>query len=112
MSINHDDLVARRNSEYGEAYQVTDRWIKENLGLLAASPSPFSLIMVQNKLTRALATPMNPDHYDDIIGYTKLLIIELEKAKAIQLEKQRILTALGNPFQGITNVSDGFEMAI
>ena len=79
MRVNHDELVKARNSEYGEAYAITDRWIKENLEALAASPSPFSLIMIQNKLTRALATPEKFDHYDDIIGYAKLLIIALER---------------------------------
>lgn len=94
MATNHDDLVATRNAEYGEAYQITDQWIKQNLERLAVSPSPFSLIMIHNKLTRALATPMKADHYDDIIGYTKLLLRELEADNKRQEEKERILDSM------------------
>lgn len=81
MTTNHDDLIAKRSEEYGEAYQITDRWIKENLQALSASPSPFSLILIHNKLTRALTSPRKQDHYDDIIGYAKLLLRELEGAR-------------------------------
>lgn len=93
-ATNHDDLVATRNEEYGEAYQVTDQWIKDHLKELAASPSPFSLIMIQNKVTRALASPDKQDHYDDIIGYAKLLLRELETLKERKEKRERLLDSM------------------
>lgn len=111
MTTNHDDLVNARNAEYGEAYQITDRWIKENLEALAASPSPFSLIMIQNKLTRALASPMKQDTYDDIIGYTKLLLRELESINARKEEKERILDSMSD-FPSSVLVGGSFSQPI
>lgn len=68
----HEQLLQERGSEYGDSWQQTDRWIKAHLDQLAAAPSPFTLIMLHNKLARALTSPTKEDHYDDIIGYAKL----------------------------------------
>lgn len=71
-ATDHDQLLKQRGAEYGESWRMTDRWIQENTELLAAAPSPFTLIMMHNKLMRALTSPSKEDHYDDIIGYAKL----------------------------------------
>lgn len=83
--IDHNDLLLLRKKEYGETFQIVDRWIRENIVAIAASPSPYSLIMIYAKLTRALTSPNKQDHYDDIIGYTKLLLSELDAANKVQL---------------------------
>lgn len=74
----HEELLTERGTEYGDAYAQTDKWVKEHLKELAASPSPLGLIMVHFKLTRALATPNRRDHYDDLIGYAKLILRQLD----------------------------------
>ena len=94
--LDHNDLLASRKAEYGETFQIVDRWIRENFGAIAASPSPYSLIMIYAKLTRALTSPNKQDHYDDIIGYTKLLLQELERANTRIEAKERILDSLSD----------------
>lgn len=75
---SHDQLIAERNEQYGGAWATTGRWISENSGEIAKTGSrAFALIMIHNKLTRALASPDNRDHYDDIIGYAKLILSTL-----------------------------------
>jgi len=91
MIQDHELLLKMRAEEYGETYQIVDRWIRENIGLLAASPSPYSLIMIYAKLTRSLTSPNKQDHYDDIIGYTKLLLGELEAAEQRKAARERTL---------------------
>lgn len=74
----HDALVAERNAQYNNAWRTTGLWIAKNHEALAAAGSmAFCLVMIQNKVERALATPENRDHYDDIIGYAKLVLKEL-----------------------------------
>jgi hypothetical protein len=93
---NHDDLVESRKADYGETFQIVDRWIRENFGAIAASPSPYSLIMIYAKLTRALTSPNKQDHYDDIIGYTKLLLRELEAAEEKKEAHERLLDSMSD----------------
>lgn len=75
----HEDLLAQRGAEYGDAYARTDEWVRQNLERLAASPSPLGLIMIHFKLERALCTPTKRDHYDDLIGYAKLVLRALDR---------------------------------
>lgn len=82
--MQHDDLLEERKAEYGAAYAITDKWITENHEALAMSLSPFSLILIHNKITRALVSPNNRDHYDDIIGYAKLLLQEWEDKQPLK----------------------------
>ena len=76
----HDKLLEERGAEYGNSYLKTDEWVRQNLAALAASPSPLGLIMMHFKLERALCTPSKRDHYDDLIGYAKLVLQSLEHA--------------------------------
>lgn len=84
----HEALIEERGKEYGDTITPTDRWIKEHLKELGEATSPFTMIMMFNKLQRALTSPNKVDHYDDIIGYSKLAL------KRIQAEA--IVSASGN----------------
>lgn len=86
----HTALVEERGAEYGESWQLTDQWIKEHAGELGAAPSPFTMILIHNKLMRALTTPTKRDHYDDIIGYAKLALRALDQ---LQTEIDALPTA-------------------
>lgn len=78
--INHDELVEQRGQLYGESWAMTSEWICENADLLKnAGPSAFPLVMMHNKIMRALTSPGQKDHYDDIIGYAKLALRRFEQ---------------------------------
>ena len=77
----HEELLAERGAEYGDSYARTDEWVRKNLSRLAASPSPLGLIMMHFNLERALQTPNNRDHYDDLIGYAKLALREIDRQR-------------------------------
>lgn len=77
----HEKLLKERGAEYGDSYARTDEWVRQNLAALAASPSPLGLIMMHFKLQRALCTPAKRDHYDDLIGYAKLVLRTLDQQR-------------------------------
>lgn len=79
MSEEISKLVEERNKAYGEAWKATSLWIGENVDRLAATGDlAFPLIMIHNKLTRALASPGHLDHYRDIQGYAQLILDHLK----------------------------------
>ncbi len=84
------EIISDRDEDYGAAWKTTG----EILAFLLAKPtqSPalfktpygFNWIMILNKLNRALASPENPDHWLDIVGYATLVFEELEANDAIE----------------------------
>lgn len=91
----HEQLIVKRGEEYGDTITPTDLWIKEHIKELAAAPSPFTLIMIYNKLHRALTSPNKQDHYDDVCGYAKLALKRLrgESIAPSQSLDEKVLTA-------------------
>ena len=74
-------LLAER-SEYGEAWALTSRWIQSHILKLArVGDYAFLLIMIVNKVHRALSNPNNIDHWYDIQGYAQLGIDEVLKQR-------------------------------
>lgn len=81
--VDHDALVKERGSEYGESWRMTSQWIVENAALLAqAGDAAFPMVMMHNKLARALTSPLKQDHWDDMIGYAKLALQAIERRPA------------------------------
>jgi 6-pyruvoyltetrahydropterin/6-carboxytetrahydropterin synthase len=66
-------LMHDRNEMYGDAWLVTGRWIHEHTDELnRVGDIAFCIILVHNKLTRALKSPYFVDHYNDAQGYLRL----------------------------------------
>ncbi len=103
----HERLIQERGAEYGESYAVTDRWIKENLDYLSQAPNAFVLIMLHNKLTRALTSPSKQDHYDDIIGYAKLALRTLKESKRQQPAIHWVID--NDELEQLQTLKDGIE---
>ncbi len=75
---NHDNLISERGAEYGESWRETGRFLAEHHEEIAAmGENSFAYVMMHNKLMRALRSPGNKDHYDDLIGYAKLVLSNL-----------------------------------
>lgn len=74
-----------RGLEYGAAWRLTGRTLNEliettKVGLLPLLGSPylFNWIMILNKLHRALMSPENRDHWEDIAGYALLVVKDID----------------------------------
>ncbi len=81
------ELLQQRKVEYGPSWWITGTLLtpirKELEELLHVFPEAwFPWIIIWNKLTRALASPKNPDHWRDIAGYATLVLQFLEKEEA------------------------------
>jgi len=73
--VDHDALIKQRGAQYGGSWRATAQWICEHAEELALTgDAAFAIVMIHNKLMRALASPGDRDHYDDIIGYAKLIL--------------------------------------
>jgi hypothetical protein len=71
----HDVLISERNQQYANAWRKTGLWVAKNAEFLRSKGDiSFCIIMLHNKLARAEGSPRNPDHYDDVIGYAKLIL--------------------------------------
>ncbi len=69
------ELIHSRDSKYQGAWWKTGVWIQQNIrGIQTTGYRSYNLIMIQNKMQRALASPLNPDHYNDIMGYAYLAL--------------------------------------
>lgn len=85
------EIIKERDEAYGASWKTTG----EILAFLLAKPgqnpplfqTPYSFnwIMILNKLTRALASPENPDHWLDIAGYATLVYEEVKNAAEEEL---------------------------
>lgn len=90
MPVNHDDLVEQRGTEYGDSWVQTSTWINEHAQELgAAGVAAFPMVMIHNKLARALTSPENRDHFDDIIGYCKLALRGFEARSSWSVREGR-----------------------
>lgn len=70
-----DALVEQRNTEYQDAWRTTGEWIAAHADALAKlGGASFCVIMIHNKAVRAQASPNNPDHMMDLLGYLELLV--------------------------------------
>jgi len=66
-------IMVDREEAYKDAWRITGQWIKAHTSALnSVGDISFCIIMVYNKLTRALASPTFRDHYDDAMGYIHL----------------------------------------
>lgn len=73
-------ILRERGSVYGDAWKHTGIVLNDlggSLDELLRGPYAFAWIMIQNKLTRALRTPNDPDHWKDIAGYATLVYNDL-----------------------------------
>lgn len=70
-------LLEERQAMYGDAWRTTSHVARE----LRAGESPlgqstlymYAWMTILSKLIRALASPENVDHWDDIQGYARLV---------------------------------------
>jgi hypothetical protein len=71
-----------RGIEYGAAWKLTGKVLKEvtKIGRLPILSTPyfFNWIMILNKLHRALMSPENKDHWEDIAGYALLVVKDID----------------------------------
>lgn len=81
-------LTLERQPEYQYAWAITGEvvahpYIKKNLDfILYGCPRLyFPWIQILNKLIRALTSPTNVDHWEDIIGYATLARDHLTKVE-------------------------------
>ncbi|CUU91904.1 hypothetical protein [Campylobacter hyointestinalis] len=85
--MNIDEVLKDRSKTHGDYKQVSKLTI-EFLSILISSPNweflsdtqKTGLIMVLHKITRILCGNKNEiDHYKDILGYTKLMLLNIEQ---------------------------------
>lgn len=67
-----DALLSNRGMAYGDAWKDTGIWISSRGGDFEGLEEAFGIIMIYNKMCRALRSPDKADHYNDAIGYLKL----------------------------------------
>ncbi len=78
------EIVEERDDAYGAAWKTSGEILAFLLPPnkvkfpLFNTHFVFSWIMILNKLTRALVTPNNPDHWLDIAGYATLVYEEVK----------------------------------
>ena len=79
-----NNIIDERNEAYGDAWMhhgiVTKFLAPQVMELLTRFPQYyFAWTMILNKLIRALTTPLNEDHWVDIIGYAELVLRDIRK---------------------------------
>ena len=82
------ELLDEREAQYGQAWETTGvilGGLRVDLYKMIHSSSwlSFNWIMILNKLTRALKTPNDKDHWRDIIGYAQLVLNRLEEEEDV-----------------------------
>jgi hypothetical protein len=85
MAFDPRQLIDNRQATHGDAWRMFGVVFNAfDTDLVATTfrryPSMvFSWLMILNKLVRALYSPMEADHWKDIIGYATLWLDTLEK---------------------------------
>lgn len=80
-------IPEERENRYGNAWLLTNeavRLIPSDVQSRAQDAGLFSVLhMIIMKAIRAFFSPLDRDHYEDIIGYARLAIGHLEKAPPV-----------------------------
>lgn len=80
-----EELIAHRTKEYGDAWLFVGMVLRSFADTIytsrLATQSPFmhNWILILSKLMRALHSPHNRDHWDDISGYAMLVSMHIKE---------------------------------
>jgi len=79
-------IIDERNDVYGEAWSLHGIMLSacssRLMDLLITQPKYFfAWNLIFNKLIRALATPLDEDHWIDIQGYAELVLQDIRRGK-------------------------------
>jgi len=87
-----DELIQSRDAEYGSAWKLAG----DILGtfhksiyrstLFTETTYGHNWVLILSKLIRALSSPYNRDHWQDIQGYAKLVTDDLTETSALTIE--------------------------
>jgi len=78
VTTQTENLLNNREKTYGKSWYITGiilgvLKIGDTVLAQACPEYLFSWILILNKLIRALTSPFDEDHWDDIIGYATLV---------------------------------------
>jgi hypothetical protein len=75
--MNVDQLLKKREAEYGTAWITAGVWLNSKAvrdsNLFQESIFIHNFVLILSKLARALHSPYNVDHWQDIAGYATLV---------------------------------------
>jgi len=75
-----EQLIENRQSQYNDAWLYTGSVMQtfndvlHQSNLFTRSPFAHNWVLILSKLFRALHSPYNVDHWQDIMGYCKLIV--------------------------------------
>lgn len=82
---NVRELLNERKTEYHNAWYVAGsvlHMFNDDIytsNLFSTTPYGHNWVVILSKMFRALHTPNNTDHWQDIIGYCQLILDDLEQ---------------------------------
>jgi hypothetical protein len=82
--MDTQNLLNERRQEYGQAWVVAGMIMQAFnevifiSNLFACTPYGHNWILILSKLCRALHSPYNRDHWQDIVGYCQLVLDDID----------------------------------
>lgn len=79
-----DDLLARKQEAYGDAWKAASSVLHDKVVLRAfvrfvvnCPEYVYTWLVIMSKMMRILTTPKDPEHWQDIAGYAQLVLNDL-----------------------------------